>query len=120
MVETKFIFTTTPHEGNETGTLFALYPHQWRNSDSPLLASSYNSVRGPMKLGQGSSFDTRMMFPGILPSLPDAGGGAQEIKSEALPTEIDNANNNTPATHWKRAAAPQPTTPHPRAHHKPP
>lgn len=73
VVETTFSFTTNAHEGQENGTLFSLYPHQWQYTATELLDTSYDSVRGPMKLGMGSSFVTRMRFPGVLPALPDAG-----------------------------------------------
>ena len=69
-VTTTFRYTTTPHEGEAAGTLFALYPHQWRNTSHKVLTYSYRSVRGAMKLGEGTSFATRMAFPGVLPVLP--------------------------------------------------
>ncbi len=69
-VRTKFAFTTKTYEGSTAGTLFALYPHQWLNTQSKLLDKAYGSVRGPMKLGEGESFTTTMAYPGVLPSLP--------------------------------------------------
>jgi len=69
-VTTEFLYATLPHEGQQTGTLFALYPHQWRYSDVKLLPYQYTSVRGAMKLAAGTSFATRMTFPGVLPALP--------------------------------------------------
>jgi len=73
-VATTFTFSTTAREGDAAGTLFALYPHQWRNSPTKLLDYAYDSVRGTMKLGEGASFATRMTFSGVLPCLPNAGG----------------------------------------------
>jgi len=72
-VETTFTFKTKAHEGSAAGTLFALYPHQWLATKHKLLAGSYASVRGEMKLASGSSFTTTMRFPGVLPALPDKG-----------------------------------------------
>jgi endoglucanase Acf2 len=69
-VTTQHKFTTQLYEGTESGTLFALYPHQWRNTAHPLLPLSYGSVRGAMKLGAGRGFTTTMKFPGVLPALP--------------------------------------------------
>lgn len=69
-VETAFRFTTKPREGTETGTLFALYPHQWHSSSQELSGHFYDSVRGPMKLAAGSGFTTSMNLPAVLPSLP--------------------------------------------------
>ena len=82
-VTTRFQFTTQSREGAETGTLFALYPHQWRNATSALLPQSYKSVRGPMKLGEGREFVTVMKFPGVLPALPKT-AGVESAKIEAL------------------------------------
>ena len=38
-VTTTFTFRTTPREGDAEGTLFALYPHQWRNAGDGLAFS---------------------------------------------------------------------------------
>ncbi len=99
-VQTKFAFTTAAQEGSESGTLFALYPHQWRNTSAALLPASYNSVRGAMKLGQGASFTTSMIFPGVLPSLPNVGGCESAKISDALKTELDNKRSNIADTYW--------------------
>jgi endoglucanase Acf2/chitodextrinase len=72
-VTTTYSYTTTAKQGSQSGTLFALYPHQWKNTSSSLTGSTYASVRGVMKLGEGTSFTTKMKFPGVLPSLPDLG-----------------------------------------------
>ena len=72
-VRTTFAFTTTNHEGNAEGTLFALYPHQWTHTTTQLLGLHFDSVRGPMELGAGQSFVTEMKFPGVLPALPPGG-----------------------------------------------
>ncbi|ASR45851.1 glycoside hydrolase family 81 [Paenibacillus kribbensis] len=72
-VTTTFNVTTTAKEGTQAGTIFALYPHQWKNSSQPLLGYTYNSVRGLMKTAEGTSFQTKMKFSGVLPSLPDLG-----------------------------------------------
>ncbi len=74
-VATTFTPTLLRHpESDRGGTLFALYPHQWRHSSAPLLGKSYASVRGTMKLTAGPSFTTVHTFSGVLPALPDAGG----------------------------------------------
>lgn len=83
MVTTRFAFTTKVQEGTETGTLFALYPHQWRNTTNAMLPLSYHSVRGLMKVGAGNSFTTTMIFPGVLPSLPKT-ATADSAKIESL------------------------------------
>ena len=99
-VTTKFTATTTPREGTEAGTLFALYPHQWRNATSPLLPLTYGSVRGTMKLAEGTSFTTRMTFPGVLPALPNAGGCDQAKMAEFLRPEVEKGRTNVADTYW--------------------
>ncbi|WP_106766150.1 glycosyl hydrolase [Paenibacillus faecalis] len=73
-VITTFTYDTKAKEGSQKGTLFALYPHQWKHlSGTHLLPYIYSSVRGPMKTGEGTSFQTKMKYTGVLPSLPDKG-----------------------------------------------
>ncbi len=72
-VTTTFTFKTKAYEGTQEGTLFALYPHQWRYAAQPKLhgeCGDYASVRGKMKLAEGPSFKTVMTYTGVLPSLP--------------------------------------------------
>jgi endoglucanase Acf2 len=71
-VETTYSYKTQAIvPGGKPGTLFALLPHQWLHSDPKhLLPHEYRSIRGPMKLGAGESFKTRMTFNGILPVVP--------------------------------------------------
>ncbi|MGE5588372.1 MAG: glycosyl hydrolase [Clostridia bacterium] len=73
-VTTTFTVSTTTKEGDNTHTLVALYPHQWRNNASlRLLPMTYRSIRGTMKVIEGNSFTTRYTFNGVLPWLPDCG-----------------------------------------------
>jgi endoglucanase Acf2 len=99
-VTTTFQFVTEALEGKENGTLFALYPHQWRNTDAPLLPQTYGSVRGLMKLGSGSSFATRMTFPGVLPALPEAGGCSKARMAELFRPEVEKNQSNIADTYW--------------------
>jgi endoglucanase Acf2 len=64
---------TEVKEGTESGTLFALFRHQWLDAASPLTAYAYKSVRGDMKVAAGPSFQTAMLFNGILPAMPMVG-----------------------------------------------
>ncbi|MFN3405643.1 MAG: glycosyl hydrolase [Cytophagaceae bacterium] len=55
-----------------TGTLMALYQHQYRNSPqypSNATGHSYSSSRGPMQVIHGSQFNTVMKNYGFLPAL---------------------------------------------------
>ena len=83
LVTTAFQAATAPREGTGTETLMALYPHQWETTPDRLLEYGYPSVRGPMKLLRGTSFTTRMAFPGVLPALP-AGGTLDRGKLKSL------------------------------------
>lgn len=70
---TTYTYSTEAKEGTQTGTIFSLYPHQWKATNKALLGYTYNSVRGLMKTAEGSSFQTNMKFTGVLPTLPDLG-----------------------------------------------
>jgi endoglucanase Acf2 len=72
-VKASYRFKTKAWEGGETGTLFALYPHQWKYTSSPLTKKSYASVRGEMKIGQGTGFVTEVPVQGVLPMFPAEG-----------------------------------------------
>jgi hypothetical protein len=45
-VRATYSFSVKPWEGNQKGTITALYPHQWKYSETPLAEMSYPSVRG--------------------------------------------------------------------------
>lgn len=78
----------------------ALYPHQWRHTDTPLSGLTYVCPRGPLKLAQGKGFVTQMKFPGLLPVLPNAHSG----ETAALRTLLDEAaaqkDRFAPDTYW--------------------
>ncbi len=81
------------NSSNVNETLTALYKHQWKHTSDPLLNYTYQSPRGTMKLYQGNSFTTNLIFSGVLPALPDEGNYnrsilldfVQEVASETLP-----------------------------------
>lgn len=99
-VQTKYTFATKSYEGSQSGTLFALYPHQWLNSRLPLLGKSYDSVRGSMKLAAGSGFETEMTYPGVLPSLPVVAGADTTMLRDLLASEVKLAVAKTGDTYW--------------------
>jgi len=86
-VATTFRFTTKAYEGDTAGTLFALYPHQWRHAKVERFLGQYDSVRGVMKLAGGEAFTTRVTFPGVLPSLPLAGALDKTLLNDLLREE---------------------------------
>lgn len=101
-VTTTFEFDVRSHDGGPAETLFALYPHQWRNLDGlKPLDLGYNSIRGPMKLGVGTSFSTRMKYPGVLPALPNS---AHDFGA-AVGASIEEEAGKSPAafkdTYWE-------------------
>ncbi|GJQ64172.1 MAG: hypothetical protein SCALA702_32250 [Melioribacteraceae bacterium] len=79
--------------GNSDQTLTALYRHHWLNTTNPLLNYTYQSPRGIMKLSEGNTFSTKLMYSGILPALPDEGNYnrsvllsfIEEVAGETLP-----------------------------------
>ncbi|MGD0090547.1 MAG: glycosyl hydrolase [Planctomycetota bacterium] len=72
-VKAAYNFTVQPCEGAESGTLFALYPHQWKYATSKLTDLVYGSVRGAMKVAEGTGFTTEVAIQGVLPMLPGKG-----------------------------------------------
>jgi endoglucanase Acf2 len=100
-VTTRFVVTTEPREGTERGTLLALYPHQWRHTSAALLEGTFASVRGPMRLVAGRSFETPLTFPGILPVFPDAGGVNQDAMARLLEQDAGPDAREFRDTYWE-------------------
>ncbi|MET9390244.1 glycosyl hydrolase [Streptomyces sp. NPDC006624] len=73
-VKATYSLTTEAKEGEETGTLQALYRHQWLHTSDPLTDHAYVSSRGEMKVREGKSFTTTQKVNGVLPGLPSAAG----------------------------------------------
>jgi endoglucanase Acf2 len=71
-VRTTYRLDTTAREGTETGTVQALYRHQWLHTSDELTGYSYVSPRGEMKVREGASFTTGQPVTGVLPVLPDS------------------------------------------------
>jgi endoglucanase Acf2 len=99
-VLTTYNYTTVAKQGSQTGTLFALYPHQWKNSSNALLGPTYASVRGVMKLAEGTSFSTSMKFPGVLPSLPDLGTYNRTTLANYVNEAEAEVYDGSPDTYW--------------------
>jgi endoglucanase Acf2 len=87
---TTYTTTTTAKEGTQTGTLLALYRHQWLHTPDPLTSHTYVSPRGTMKVREGGSFTTRMAFGGVLPALPDR-GAYDRSRLSSLVSDVANA-----------------------------
>lgn len=99
-VTTTFLVSTAAKEGSQAGTIFALYPHQWKNTQSPFMAYTYPSVRGTMKTVEGSSFQTKMKFTGVLPSLPDLGSYDKNTLNQYVNEAASETYGDAPDTYW--------------------
>ena len=69
-LHTTYRFTLRAMEGEPGGTLYALYPHQWKHTSAEWRGDTYRSVRGEMRLYDGPGFSTRVPVQGLLPLLP--------------------------------------------------
>jgi len=88
-------------EGEGEGTIFALYPHQWKYTSTPLTEMIYRSVRGAMKVVKASSFKTTVPIQGLLPmfpkeGIPDVAKMAGYLKAEAAKKKTDFGD-----TYWE-------------------
>ncbi|MGO1052273.1 glycosyl hydrolase [Crossiella sp. CA198] len=74
-VRATYRYTTQAMEGGQSGTVIALYPHQWQNlSGATPIAQTYVSPRGQLKTLVGASaFTTAIRYQGVLPELPQVG-----------------------------------------------
>ncbi|MFC4102323.1 glycosyl hydrolase [Paenibacillus xanthanilyticus] len=99
-VTTTYTYTTQAKQGSQSGTIFALYPHQWKNSSKALLPYTYNSVRGAMKAAEGTSFQTSMKFTGVLPTLPDKGSYNKTTLQQYVNEAEAETYTGTADTYW--------------------
>lgn len=99
-VTTKFAFEfeqLEPDQRTGLGTLTALYRHQWLystpNTSAQTTGLAYGSPRGEMRLVAGSSFETSVVYGGVLPRLPDLCLRGGDARLEALlQAEFDDAS----------------------------
>ncbi|MFE6161483.1 glycosyl hydrolase [Streptomyces sp. NPDC056486] len=88
-VKANYTLTTQAQEGSETGTLQALYRHQWLHSADPLTSYTYVSPRGTMKVREGTAFTTTQKSSSVLPALPKSSG----VDRARLKTYLDEVAN---------------------------
>lgn len=99
---TTFHVKTAAQEGKPaSGTLQALYPHQWRYADAKFLDAGYDSVRGRMKLVEGETFTTTYRFAGVLPALPKTTGTDAALLRELLQAEVAAPLPPLKDTYWE-------------------
>ena len=94
-------FTVKPMEGGGTDTIYALYPHQWKYTDAKLTGQSYGSVRGEMKIGEGSGFLTSVPIQGLLPMFPKEGIADRERMTGYLNAEAGKKPAPFADTYWE-------------------
>ena len=100
-VKATYRFTTRAMEGGGEGTIYALYPHQWKYTSTKTGGQVYASVRGTMKIAEGSGFTTETPVQGVLPVLPAEGIRDRKRLIGYLRAE---AEKNTPPyadTYWE-------------------
>jgi len=102
-VQSVYRFKVKPLEGGTPGTIFALYPHQWKYTGDRLTEMTYQSVRGLMKVGAGESFATTVPIQGVLPFLPGEGLSAAERARliELLAEEAARGPERFRDTYWE-------------------
>ena len=99
-VVTRYAFRTVAKQGADTGTLFALYPHQWRDAHADFTGLGYGSVRGPMKLAKGSSFESTALLPPLLPALPVIAAADRAQLKRHLAADLAGTPQLTGDTYW--------------------
>ncbi|AOS65111.1 glycosyl hydrolase [Actinoalloteichus hymeniacidonis] len=101
-VTTDFQVQTEAKEGSETGTLLALYPHQWKNVTNELTDLSYASPRGEMRVVEGGGFSTELPAGGIMPSLPTVDSADHDRLRQLIDEEINHEDpwRGATDTYW--------------------
>lgn len=100
-VDAKYHITCQPKEGDETNTLYSLYPHQWKYTHSELTEMSYDSVRGKMKVAIGNGFSTVIPIQGVLPLFPSSGIRDKEVMLGLLENEAFKFKKEYADTYWE-------------------
>ena len=103
ILSTEYTIDVEIKEGQNSSILQGLLPHQWNNlsanSPSPS-GSSYETVRGELKILSGNYFKTENKFLGILPTLPalshySAGYNPAELQNKISQLENDELSTWT-------------------------
>lgn len=93
-------FTVTRYEGNQTGTLFGMYPHQLQRSTLKPTNYTYQTIRGKMPLAQGDGFTTVTPFQGVLPLLPNYGTSDQAALQKYIDADVATFKPELRDTYW--------------------
>ena len=101
LVKSTYRMTLKPYEGNEAGTVFALYPHQWKYAAGKLTDMTYGSICGTMKVGLGEAFTTEVPIQGVLPMFPAQGVQDKQRMSGYLKAEAAKKPAAFADTYWE-------------------
>ncbi|NQU22245.1 MAG: glycoside hydrolase family 81 [Candidatus Nealsonbacteria bacterium] len=94
--------TFKAYEGKASGTIFALYPHQWKYTTTKLTGMTYGSVRGTMKVAVGETFATAVPIQGVLPMFPPEGVQDKARMAAYLKAELKKIRRDGFAdTYWE-------------------
>lgn len=93
------------NEGFRNETLMCLFPHQWKNYDGELTNKTFESIRGKLKVLEGSSFSYELQFNGLIPGFTEP-VESDSYDREALDSYIkiyENSINNywTADPYWQ-------------------
>lgn len=97
VLRTDFTIQTDTKEGEHSTLLQGLLPHQWAHlaADSPRPAlDTYTSIRGDLKMLDGTSFSVENTFKGILPTLPYLANYSPLFNPSSLNEKIDLLKND--------------------------
>ncbi len=101
VMKTDFKIDVEIKEGTGTNILQGLLPHQWAHlaAGSPVPAeTSYEGVRGEIKMLDGNSFSVTNTFKGILPTMPYLANYSEGFSPSALASKISQIENDGLAT----------------------
>ncbi|AZQ64061.1 carbohydrate-binding protein [Flammeovirga pectinis] len=96
VLTTTFSVETDIKEGNSEDMLIGLLPHQWANLSSTSTQPSiinYSTVRGELKMIEGTSFVVENTFHGILPTLPYLSNYSDGFDVSALNDKVTALEN---------------------------
>lgn len=99
-----YTLETEAREGEETGSIQALYPHQWQYATDELTDYEYVSARGTMKVRDGASFTTSQDVTGVLPGLPESEGVDTAQLTTFVNDVADSASVGLGDTYWSGKA----------------
>ena len=101
VVLTDFEITTELKEGAHSDMLQGLLPHQWdhlTDSSPKPQKTSYESVRGTLKMLAGNTFQVANTFKGILPTLPYLANYSDSFSPATLQSKVAQIQNDGLAT----------------------